>query len=178
MVTLRGQHAGDKGQQLFGAPVEAGFQEPSAARGASAFNSQEIPGTVVFIVISDHLPALLLTVPGPLLGLLPSSCSWWPFWLGSSSKENHRGTLCSTVGGLVGRFLRGKGLVSTLAGSRALGTRSCWAVTALSPLLTETGTVGLSRTRPLPLSSPQGCGVPFLNRVLLESDWQGQAGLL
>lgn len=121
MVTPRGQHAGDKGQQLFGAPVEAGFQEPSAARGANAFNSQEIPGTVVFIVISDHLPALLLTVPGPLLGLLPSSCSWWPFWLGSLSKENHHGTLCSTVGGLVGRFLRGKGFVSMLAGSRAFG---------------------------------------------------------
>lgn len=32
VVTLRGQHAGDKLQQLFGARVEAGFQEPSAAR--------------------------------------------------------------------------------------------------------------------------------------------------
>lgn len=154
-VTQRGQGAVDKLQLLFSAKAEAGFQEPSAARGARAFSSQEIPGTIVLTVISDHLPALVPTVPGPLLASLPSSCSWWPFWLGSSSKENPRGTLCSMVGRLLGGLLRGKGLASTLAGSWALGTCSFWA--APDPLLTETGNVGLFRARPFPLSSPSWC---------------------
>lgn len=91
-------------------------------QGASGFNGQEIPGTIVFALITDHLPALVLTVPGPLLGLLPSSCSWWPFWLGSLSRENHLGTPCSTVGRLP---QRGRVCVCSVAGNQALGTRSC-----------------------------------------------------
>lgn len=75
----------------------------------------------LFVVITDCLPALVLTVPGPLLGLLPSSCSWWPFWLGSLSEENHRGTLYSTVGRLP---QRGRVCIHSVAGSRALGLDS------------------------------------------------------
>lgn len=64
----------------------------------NAFNSQEIPRTRVFILISDHLLFWSLQFLDDCRGCRQLSCSWWPCWLVSWSKENPPlGTHCSMV---------------------------------------------------------------------------------
>lgn len=91
--------AARRGQRAAGAPSSACGTGAGGRgrRGGESIHSQEIPRIHMFISISDRLPVLAVAVPGQSWGLLPSSCSWWPCWLVSWSKENHPGTHCSMV---------------------------------------------------------------------------------
>lgn len=73
VVPVSESHMGGLGGQGQSAAAKPNLTNPTALElwaeaevGANAFNSQEIPRTNMFISISDHLPVLVVAVPGRL----------------------------------------------------------------------------------------------------------------